>query len=242
MYGRILAITAGALVLSLPAAADSWNKKTILTVKQAVLIPGKTLQPGKYVVKLVDSLSDRHIVQITNEAEDEVITTVLAIPNYRLQPTGRSQFEWWETPVGNPPALRAWFYPGDNFGQEFAYPKGLSAKIAERTHVSVPTVSTEKPEELSKAPLTVVEPSGVEKPPAVETYAPPVRKPVQVAEARPPEPAPLASSPAPTAQVEAAPMPPAMPDTASPYPLIALAGLAALAAGLLLRFAIPARR
>ncbi len=235
MCGKILSITAGALILSLPAAADSWNKKTVLTVKQAVMIPGKTLQPGKYVMKLVDSLSDRHIVQITNEREDEVITTILAIPNYRLKPSGDSQFEWWETPVGNPPALRAWFYPGDNFGQEFAYPKGLSAKIAERTHVSVPSVATEKREELAKAPVTLVEPSGVEKEPDVETYTPAKREPVQVAQVpRPLEPV--------LAPVEAAPELPPMPETASPYPLMALAGLFALAAGLLVRRAVPGKQ
>ena len=51
------------------------------------------------------------------------MTTILAIPNYRLQPTGKTVFTFWETPPGQPKALRAWFYPGDNFGQEFAYPK-----------------------------------------------------------------------------------------------------------------------
>lgn len=236
MCGRILAIVAGVLIVALPAAADAWNKKTVLTVNQPVMIPGKTLAPGRYVVKLVDSLADRHIVQFTNEAEDQVITTVLAIPNYRLRPTGKTQFEWWETPVGNPPAIRAWFYPGDNFGQEFAYPKGLSAQFAKAADAPAPTVQTGKPEELAKAPVTVVEPSGVEEAPPAETYTAPKPEPVQVAEARP---APVAAAPEPVPQpVEAPPMP----ETASPYPLIALAGLAALAAGLLLRAAVPSRR
>jgi hypothetical protein len=42
------------------AFADQWNKKTILTVNETILVPGATLEPGKYVVKLVDSLSNRH--------------------------------------------------------------------------------------------------------------------------------------------------------------------------------------
>jgi hypothetical protein len=211
----------------MPAAADTWNKKTILTVNESILIPGKTLKPGKYVVKLVDSASDRYIVQFTNEREDEVITTVLAIPNYRLKPLGDTQFGWWETPAGNPPALRAWFYPGDNFGQEFAYPKGLSAQIAERTKAPVPTVATDKPEELAKAPVEIMEPPVVAQKPEL--------RPVEVAVARPPEPA------LPPAPVVLAPESPPMPDTASPYPLIALGGLGALVAGLLLRAAVPAK-
>jgi hypothetical protein len=239
MRRTILTTVAVALSAALPAAADAWNKKTVLTVSQPVMIPGKTLAPGKYVVKLVDSLSDRHIVQFTNEREDEVITTVLAIPNYRLRPTSKTQFEWWETPVGNPPAIRAWFYPGDNFGQEFAYPKGLSAQFAKTAQAPAPTVETQKPEELAKAPVQVVEPTGVVAAPPPQTYTPPKSEPVQVAEARP-EPAPVAAAPepAPAPRVEEPPMP----DTASPYPLIALAGLAALAAGLLIRAAVPVRR
>ena len=42
-------------------------------------------------MKLADSQSNRHIVQIFNEREDQLQTTVLAIPNYRLQPTGKDR-------------------------------------------------------------------------------------------------------------------------------------------------------
>ena len=130
------------------------------------------LQPGTYVMKLVDSQADRHIVRIMNEKEDEVITTILAIPNYRLKPTDQSRFQFWETPAGNPRALRAWFYPGDNFGQEFAYPKGMSAKIAEYTHVDVPSIPAA--EEPVLPPQPIVEPK---KPLEARVYAAPVPEP-----------------------------------------------------------------
>src|SRR5688572_33168079 len=71
------------------ASADTWNKKTILTVNEPISVPGKVLQPGKYVMKLMDSPSNRHVVQIFNEREDQLQTTILAIPNYRLRPTGK---------------------------------------------------------------------------------------------------------------------------------------------------------
>ena len=71
-----------------------------------------------------------------------LVTTVLAIPNYRLRPTGKSIFAMWETPAGQPAALRAWFYPGDNFGQEFAYPKGKAEQIATLTKEEVQTLTT----------------------------------------------------------------------------------------------------
>ena len=47
---------------------------------------------------LVDSLSDRHIVRIFDKDQKHVITTILAIPNYRLEPTGKTVFQYWESP------------------------------------------------------------------------------------------------------------------------------------------------
>src|ERR1044071_1634353 len=138
--------TAALIGLSLTPSlkADQWNKKTVLTVKETIQLPHTVLQPGTYVFKLADSLSDRHIVQIFNADETQIIATILAIPNYRLQPTDKSVFRFWETPAGNPKAMRAWFYPGDNFGQEFAYPKMKAIEIAKVTRTPVPTVVVEK--------------------------------------------------------------------------------------------------
>jgi hypothetical protein len=115
MPTQIFAALACGLLLSANAAADAWDKKTVLTIDQTILLPGATLQPGKYVLKLVESQTNRYMVRVLNEREDQVITTVLAIPNWRLKPTGDTQFMFWETPAGNPPALRALFYPGDNW-------------------------------------------------------------------------------------------------------------------------------
>src|SRR5260370_20220782 len=103
-------LLAGA-ALAPSARADEWNKKTILTINESVQVPNKVLPPGTYVMKLLDSPSNRHIVQIFDKNEQHLETTVLAIPNYRLEPTGKTQLQFWETPPGQPKALRAWFYP-----------------------------------------------------------------------------------------------------------------------------------
>ena len=58
-----------------------------------------TLQPGEYVLTLVDSLSDRHIVRIFDKDQQNVITTILAIPNYRLQPCNDSSEIFQRSPV-----------------------------------------------------------------------------------------------------------------------------------------------
>jgi hypothetical protein len=232
-----------ATVAVVPVMADTWNKKTIITISEPVQVPGAILQPGKYVMKLLDSQADRHIVQIYNEREDQLQTTILAIPNYRLQPTGKTEFQWWETPAGQPKAMRAWFYPGDNFGQEFAYPKNTAVQIASNssTNTTVPTVSGE---DLSKATVSSVDKSGAESELNKETYtqaqAAPAPAP-EVAQNTTPEPAPQAVEPAP-APVAAAPdtgtrarTEDTLPKTASPFPLAGLAGFFALGTSVALR-------
>jgi hypothetical protein len=197
------------VALSSSARADEWNKKTVMTVNEPIQVPNKVLPAGTYVIKLLDSPSDRHIVQIFNADETQLQTTILAIPNYRIQPTGKTVFSFWETPPGQPKALRAWFYPGDNFGQEFAYPKSAAVQIAAVSHQQVPTTEAIQPAELPQAEVTQTQPE----PQQVAQAAPP---PQEIAQAAPPEP-----TPAPEPVQE-------LPKTASPYPLIGLAGIFSL--------------
>jgi hypothetical protein len=198
------------VALSSSARADEWNKKTVMTVNEPIQVPNKVLPAGTYVIKLLDSPSDRHIVQIFNADETQLQTTILAIPNYRIQPTGKTVFSFWETPPGQPKALRAWFYPGDNFGQEFAYPKSAATQIAAVTHQTVPTTEAVQPAELPQAEVTQTQP-----------------EPQEVAQNTPPPPAP-AVEPTPAPEPAPAPAPQELPKTASPYPLIGLAGIFSL--------------
>ncbi len=121
------------------ARADERNKYTIITVKQAIQIPDRVLPPGKYVLKLLDSV-DRHFVLVYDGTGQHLIATELAVANYREQRSGRTVLTFWETPPGTPPVLRAWFWPGDYFGQEFVYPASLAAQIAKTSHQTVPTI------------------------------------------------------------------------------------------------------
>ena len=117
--------------------ASQWNKVSRLSVDETIAVPGAFLNPGEYVVKVAESAATRHIVRIMNGDQTEVVATVLAVPNRRMQPTGDTEFAFYETPVGEPAALRTWFYPGDNFGQEFVYPESQAKRIATRTKRNV---------------------------------------------------------------------------------------------------------
>ena len=211
--------------------AEQWNKKTVITVNEAVQLPScctpdhvVTLQPGVYVLVLVDSLSDRHIVRVMDKEEKTVILTTLAIPNYRLTPKGKTTFQYWETPVGQPKMMRAWFYPGDNFGQEFAYQKSKSIELAKVVLTPVPAIAAEitQEAELRTAALVVVDPAGAEMPVAIEAPA------VVVAQSEPvptqPEPA-AVQEPAAVIEAPVAATPATLPETASYYPLVGLIGI-----------------
>ena len=173
-YVKTVALAVAGLVgvaLMPPLQADTWNKKTVLTVNEPVQLPTMILQPGTYVLKLMDSQADRHIVQVFDKNDQHLITTILAIPNYRLRRTSKTEFQFWETPAGQPKALRAWFYPGDVVGDEFAYPKNMSMEIATYSKTTVPTTTySEKTEELSKSQVNTVDESGASKDLDKESY------------------------------------------------------------------------
>jgi len=214
------------------ARADEWNKRTVVTFGNPVEIPGVHLKgwgvlpAGTYVFKLVDTPGDRHVVQILNKDETIVYATILAIPNYRLTPTSRTVITFNEGIRDRPEALRAWFYPGANSGEEFVYPKAKAVELASVSKTPVLAlkaeveVEVEKPEEpavvaaLQRAPIVAVRPTGEE----VE-----VAQVVQIA-------------PLPAAAVVAQIAPAALPATGSSMPLIALFGILALSGGFALWF------
>src|SRR6202045_1632550 len=163
------------------AKADDWNRKTVVTFSGPVEIPGVHLQgwgvlpAGTYVFKILDSKSDRHIVQIFSQDESTIYATILAIPNYRLQATDKTVITFRERPAGEPDALRAWFYPGKNWGEEFVYPKAKAIELAKASNMPVLFTETEIPLEvaapikpadepvvaqLREAPIMAIEPTG----------------------------------------------------------------------------------
>jgi len=204
----------GALGLALflvgkPASADvSWRSP--LTLGEPTEIPGTVLQPGKYIVKVVDTKTPRKVVQFLNEDETKVFATVMAIPNYRVQTTGEGQFTYFQRAEGLPQALKTWFYPANNFGVEFVYPKAEAVKIAQARHQEVYAAETAKPE--TKEEVVTITPELKEVPVKETAPAPPETR---VAEK------------------------PTLPKTGSNLPLLALAGLAAIGAGVALRAFAP---
>jgi LPXTG-motif cell wall-anchored protein len=230
-----LACVAALCALVAPAAvADDWNRKTTLTFSQPIEVPGvgaQILPAGTYVFKILNSQSDRHIVQIFNQDESHLYTTILAVPNFRLKTTDKTTITFAERPAGQPEALKAWFYPGREWGEEFVYSKSRALELAKESNepvLSTPVEMDSAPiEALNTAPIAAVAPTGEPVDVAQVVEAPPTA--VEPAAAEP------VAAPAAEPAAEQTVAPAAeLPKTASSLPLIALIGLLTLSAGLAL--------
>lgn len=215
------------------ANADEWDKKTILTVNQTIQVRNTVLDPGQYVFRLYSSPSDRHIVQIFNADQSQLISTVLAIPKVRLEPTGDSQFSFWETPPGTEKAMRAWFYPGDSTGQEFPYPEHLKELALVEPAAPAPIAAAATPPPPDETPATPPETAMAA--PEAQSAEPetPSEAEATTGESRDREEAAPAEPAAPEQPPDEQP-PKDLPKTASLYPLFGLSGVVLLGfAGLL---------
>jgi len=223
-------------IFSPVAQADAWNRKTVMTFSGPVEIPGVHLKgwgvlpAGTYVFKIMDSTSNRHIVQIFNEQETQVYATILAIPNYRLRTTDKTVVTFRERPAGQPQAIRAWFYPGRNWGEEFVYSRAQAVELAKVTNTPVLYTTEDLPLEVEKPMLRVDEPEVAQLRTVPVKAIQPTGEDVEIiAVVTPPPAAELEPDTAPT-QVAMT-----LPATASPLPLIALLGLLALGGAFAIR-------
>ena len=118
------------MAAGLPAAkADAANWKTYMTFSAPVEIPGMVLGPGKYVFKLLDSLMPGEVVAVYN-SDGRIMEAVQGIPDYRLKATDKSVVTLEERATGSPKAIQSWFYPGNNYGIDFIYPKAKTTQRA----------------------------------------------------------------------------------------------------------------
>lgn len=226
-----MALFAGA-AFSPAAKADAWDRKTTITFSGPVEIPGVhvagwgVLPAGTYIFRILDSQQDRHIVQIFNKDETVCYATILAIPNFRLKATDKTVMTFRERAAGQPEALRAWFYPGMQWGEEFVYPKAKAMEIAAATQTPVLFTPAELPVEVA-VPITADAPFVAQmKTAPVRAYQATGTE-VQLA---------AVVTPPPPAQMQVGALPATLPATASPLPLIALFGFLALGCALALRF------
>ena len=224
-----------ALVLLAPSLThgDEWNLATRFTVNHESEVPGMVLQANTpYVIRLLDSPSDRNVVQIYDKDQKHMLTMFMAISAQRPEPADKTVFKFIETAPGYPLPIKEWFYPGRLNGLEFVYPKEQALSISE--HAREPVV-TESAANITKSESTeVVEPSVPESTPSEPSVEQKqeVEQPTEIAQNTQPEvqqPQPVETSPetAPVTEESSE-----LPRTAGELPLVALIGALCLGAGI----------
>jgi hypothetical protein len=119
-----------------------------------------------------------------------------------------------ERPSDSPEAIHSWFYPGDNYGQEFVYPRSRAIQLAKQVNrpvLSMPEPAPTEANQIKQVPVKAVTPSGEE---------------IEVAEVVATQPITANSAP-----------PTSLPKTGSYLPLLGLAGLLGLGSSVGLRMA-----
>jgi hypothetical protein len=151
---RISLGIAAPIALLLIAAAprvfsDEHDQKTDVTITEAIQVPGAVLQPGKYMFILLNSSSDRHIVEVKSEDGKHLYSMSFATAARRVIPTDKVSLTFYEMPAGSPPALRQWFWPGQMEGQELLYSHQQAADIRAGSHQAVSELTDQEASSLA---------------------------------------------------------------------------------------------
>ena len=226
---RVLPIAPLVLALAIPLpmlAAGAENPSANFTVSQQTLVPGMTLQPGSYSIKVLDHLQDRYIVRIDDASRNQH-STFISVQDPKVKSAGKTgAVPWSAGPDGNS-ALRGFSFGSNTPPLEFVYPKADAVALAKVNDSKVPAIdpaSEGRPAEvsgLSKEDMEIVTLWLLSSSTVGPTDTAPTikaEKMQQVASNKPPK-----------------PVIDRLPHTASALPTMLLAGLGAAAGAALLR-------
>jgi len=238
-----------ALAALVQASGAEPVKQTPFSINDPFEIPSMILEPGHYVFKLVEREPQRNVldvfetVQLWTGDETRLLSTLLTMPNYDQPTTDKTVFTFFERGPKQPKALRIWFAPGRNYGQEFVYPKLQAVELAKSVGRAVLSLPPELPGDLGK--LASAAPLPNPAPPApnraavapIVPVAPPVSAPLP--KTTPTAVTPVVNAPAPIQSRARAREPQmiaaSLPKTASYLALFAALGVLGIFAGVLLR-------
>ena len=200
-------VTTAFLGAMTPAAASgvTYDNLAYLTFSAPVQIPGATLNAGTYRFHLTNPDTSRNVLQVLSNDGSIVYSMFHTIPDSRTMLTDETTVTFRETPAGVPPAVMSLFYGGEYRGYEFVYPKGGPIMVAEVPPQPPITYTLRAP---GAEPVIEPELEVVETEPITEPVAEPELWPV------------------------GEPEPVELPRTATPLPLVAIGGLAAILTGL----------
>jgi hypothetical protein len=136
---KLLSCISVCLVNAALWAASPVAPTTDFTISNPSHIPGATLQPGTYSIRVVNRLSDRVILKV-DAANGSVHSMFIGIPNDRIEkPTGSGAVKWANSPDGTT-YIKGWYFPGSSSVVEFVYPKADAVALATSNPSKVPAV------------------------------------------------------------------------------------------------------
>src|SRR4029077_2838146 len=109
-------------------------------------LPGVANVPaGTYTFRLADPSTPGRVGRGLDKNTGKDFAMFLTMSDHRMTPTEKPVVMFSESPAGSPPAVKAWFYPGETDGYEFVYPKDQAMKVAQQTHQPVLTTADASP-------------------------------------------------------------------------------------------------
>ena len=133
----VMALTASPLCLLGAAPGLPPDAPAKFSVSTQTEIPGLTLQPGAYTIRIMDHYADRVIVRV--EGRGDVHSTFIALPNVGIgTPDSSGLINWRNSPSGLA-ATRGFSFPG-GIEVEFVYPKAEAVTLAKLNANKVPAI------------------------------------------------------------------------------------------------------
>ncbi len=151
---HLRSIVLPALVIAVSGSTNAVAADTLsgnFNVSQQTLVPGLTLQPGSYSIKVLDHLEDRYIVRIAS-SDGAKHSTFLGVQDPKLKAVASTGAVPWSAGPEGTTALRGFSFGIGSPALEFVYPKADAVAIAKVNASKVPAIdpaSEGKPAELS---------------------------------------------------------------------------------------------
>jgi hypothetical protein len=108
------------LLFSALLSASSDEEVTVFTFAAPVQVPGRILPAGKYLFKL-DQHEELNVVKIESPDERKVFGIFVVKPDYHMKAPTQPGLVFEPASAGGPEVIKAWFYPGDKYGNAFIY-------------------------------------------------------------------------------------------------------------------------
>ena len=130
----------GALLCT-SALAGPWETRIRISLSERLLMPGFTLEPGDYILRLLNHTTNRAVLQVLSADERVVLGTFMTLGHYRMSAPETARFALAERRRGDPKTLRTLFLPGELNGRELLYLGENSLRITDSGVRYVPSLA-----------------------------------------------------------------------------------------------------